>query len=167
MYKVADQVLYGIHGICRIIDVEERKFDRVTKEYFVLEPVAHPGTRFYVPTQNPAALAKLRKLLTAQELDALLHSEAVHQNVWIPDENKRKLHYRELINSGDRQALLCMVNTLHRHKKEQLAAGRKFHQCDENFLFDAQKLLGAEFSLVLGLDPKDVGDYIQNALTAE
>lgn len=167
MYKVSDQVLYGIHGICNIIAMEERKVDKQKKMFFVLEPVDHPGARFYVPAQNQAAMAKLRKLMTAQELDALLHSDAVREDCWIADESRRKLYYRDLINSGDRAALLSMVGSLHRHKAAQAAAGRKFHLCDENFLRDAEKLLSAEFSLVLKMDPKDVGAYIKESLQAE
>jgi RNA polymerase-interacting CarD/CdnL/TRCF family regulator len=57
-----------------------------------------------------------------------------------------------------------MINTLHQHKKVQAEAGRKFHLCDENFLRDAEKLLNAEFSLVLGIQPADVGAYILSAM---
>jgi len=50
------------------------------------------------------------------------------------------------------------------HKRQQIEAGRKFHQCDENFLRDAQKLLSDEFALVLGISKESVADYIRNAL---
>ena len=57
-----------------------------------------------------------------------------------------------------------MIGALHRHRREQLAAGRKFHQSDENFLNDAQKLLNAEFALVFGLEPREVNDFIRREL---
>ena len=161
MLQVGSQVVYGIHGVCCIIDVESRRVDRKNVEYFVLEPRDQPGARFYVPTQNQVALSKLRQLLTKEELDALLTSEATHQDCWVKDENKRKLKYRELINSGDRAALISMIRALHTHKENQLAAGRKFHLCDENFLRDAQKVLSSEFSLVLGIPVSEVGSYIE------
>lgn len=164
MYQPGDQVLYGIHGVCNVLDIEKRRVDRKNVEYFVLQPKEQPGARFYVPTQNQAAVAKLRKILSTDELQSLLSSADVRQNVWIADENQRKLHYRDLINGGDRTALLRMVYTLHRHKREQEAAGKKFHLCDENFLNDAQKLLSAEFSLVLNIAPNEVGEYIRKAL---
>jgi CarD family transcriptional regulator len=75
----------------------------------------------------------------------------VRENVWIEDENRRKLRYRELITAGDRKELLQMVHTLHRHKEELALIGRKFHLCDDNFLHDAEKLLNSEFSRVLGI----------------
>lgn len=85
-------------------------------------------------------------------------------DVWIEDENQRKMCYRELINSGDRISLIGMIRALLKHKQAQEAAGKKFHLCDENFLRDAQKLLSTEFACVLNIEPDQVGDYIKNAL---
>ena len=167
MFQRGEQVVYGIHGVCNIIDIEARVVNRKKVEYFVLEPVSQAEARYYVPTQNQAAVAKLRPILTRQELEALLHSQETERDVWIADENARKQHYRELINSGDRAQLICMVRSLHNHRLRQLSQGRKFHLCDENFLRDAEKLLSSEFSLVLGIDPGEVGSYIESILNNE
>ena len=164
MLQIGSQVLYGIHGVCTIIEVEARRVDRKNVEYFVLEPRDQPGARFYIPTQNQAALSKLRPVLTKEELDALLASEDTHQDCWIPAENLRKLKYRELINGGDRAALISMIRCLDNHRQIQLAAGRKFHLCDENFLRDAQKVLRSEFSLVLGITHAEVSAYLEEKL---
>ena len=164
VYLLGDRVLYGIHGICEVRELETKTVDRKKVEYYVLVPLEQPAARFYVPTQNQAAVSKLRKLMTAEELKSLLETESVREDEWIQDENKRKLYYRSLINSGDRSALLRMIRTLHNHKQRQAAAGRKFHLCDENFLRDAEKLLTAEFSMVLGIAPSEVADYIRENL---
>lgn len=159
--------MYGIHGVCRILDLEQRKIDRKNIEYYVLEPIDQPGARFYVPTQNEAAVSKLRPVITQQELNALLKDGDACTDVWIEDENQRKQYYRELICSGDRKALIRMVHTLHEHKTKLVAVGRKFHLCDESFLRDAEKLLSSEFSLVLNIRQDEVGTYVQNAMKTE
>ena len=105
--------------------------------------------------------------MTMEQLDQLLCSEEVRQDSWIADENQRKQHYRELITSGDRLSLLRMVRSLHRHKEQQREAGKKFHLSDENFLRDAERLLNSEFSMILGIDAKEVGTYIQSKLLTE
>ena len=161
MLQIGSQVVYGIHGVCNIIEVQTRRVDRKNVEYFVLEPKEQPGARFYVPTQNQAALSKLRPLITKEELEALLKSDVTHQDCWISEENQRKQKYRELINSGDRAALISMIRALHKHRADQLAAGRKFHLSDENFLRDAKKLLISEFSLVLQLPQAEIGAYLE------
>ena len=157
--QVGTQVVYGIHGVCTITGTEIRTVDRKKVEYFVLEPNEQPGACFFVPTHNQVALSKLRPLLTPAELEALLTSADAHKDCWIVDENQRKQ-----INSGDRASLISMIRSLHKHKETQLAAGRKFHLCDENFLRDAQKLLSSEFSLILGIPQTEVGAYIEKKL---
>lgn len=167
MFQVGDKVVYGIHGVCRIVDTEEKTVDRKKVSYFVLEPMEQPEARFYVPMHNEAAVSKLRRIMSAAEIHTLLRSEEARGSAWICDENQRKLRYRSLINSGDRSAMLCMIRTLHQHKSDQEAVGRKLHMCDENFLRDAQKLLGSEFSLVLGIPQDQVGTNIQSVMQAE
>ncbi len=164
MYNVGDQVVYGIHGVCKVMAIEDRKVDHKKVTYLVLEPVEQEGATFLVPAGNPAAMAKVRPMITRQELEEMLHGENVREDSWIADENQRKQLYRELIVSGDRAALIRMVATLHRHKKAQIAAGRKFHLCDENFLRDAQRLLTGELSVVLGIAPGEVGEYVLKAM---
>lgn len=164
MYGKGDIVMYGVHGVCRVVDEESRVVDRKRAEYLVLEPQGQSGSRFYVPTGNPNAMAKLRPVLSRAELDALLLSETVRRDGWISDEGQRKQYYRELLGSGDREALLRMVRTLYRHRREQTEAGRKFHVCDENFLRDAQRLIDTEFSVILGIAPTEVRGYVLDKL---
>ena len=164
MYEAGQQVLYGIHGICTIIGTERMRFGTSRETYYILEPLQQPGSRFYVPVNNDTAVAKLRPLLCREELLTLLHSDQVRNYPLIADEGQRKLRFKELINSGDRAQLMGMIGALHRHKRTQLAAGRKFHQSDENFLNDAHKLLNAEFALVFDLEPGAVSSFILREL---
>lgn len=162
MYEVGQKVVYGIHGVCDILDIEVKTIDRQKIAYFVLEPLEQPGTRYYIPKDKPAALSKLSPLISRQELENLIASCDPNGSSWIADENQRKLRYRELISSGDRRALVVMVHTLHVHKKKQAEQGRKFHLCDDNFLRDAEKLLCSEFSLVLNMTREETAAYLKN-----
>ena len=164
MFQVGEQVVYGIHGVCRVVDQEERIVDRKHVTYLALEPVNQDGSKYLVPTHNAAAMAKLRYMLSREELESLMQSDEVRADGWIKDENQRKQVYRELIGSGDRAKLMCMVRTLHRHKDAQAAAGKKCHLCDENFLRDAEKLLLSEVSIVMDMEPEEAKQYIRNKL---
>lgn len=151
MYQIGDLVVYGIHGVCRVVDQEERVVDRKKVVYMALEPMEQEGSRYLIPTHNPVAMSKVKPMLTNEELTALLESKEALEDNWIRDENQRKQTYRELISSGDRVRLMQMVRTLYRHKAEQLTAGRKVHICDDNFLRDAEKLLCSEIAAVSGI----------------
>lgn len=163
MYQVNQIVVYGIHGVCRIVQMEERTVDRQTVSYYVLEPLSQPGTRYLIPSHNPAALAKLRPLLDKEQLIGMLRTEPTAQD-WIADENRRKQYYRQIITSGDAGALINMVHCLEKHKLAQAEAGRRLHLSDENFLRDAQKVLSGELAVVLGMQEKDVPAYVRRLL---
>lgn len=167
MYQVGDQVVYGIHGVCCVADQEERTVDRKRVTYLVLEPVGQDGSRYLVPTHNAAAMAKLRKMLSREDLERLLQSEEVRADSWIRDENQRKQTYRDLISSGDRVKLMQMVCTLYKHKAAQAAAGRKVHLCDDNFLRDAEKLLASEISIVMDMEFDQAKKYMKEHLNKE
>ena len=162
MLQTGSYILYGSHGICKILDLEVRLVGKKKVEYYVLEPVEQSDSRYYVPSQTAAT--KLRPMITKEELRSILHSGMIYCEKWIQDENARKQYYRDLLSSGDRAALMRMVHTMYEHKEQQQASGRKVHICDENFLRDARKVLDNEFSLVLGLPQGDVAQYIQNEL---
>ena len=164
MYQNGDWVMYGIHGVCRVAGTEKQLVNRKRTEYLVLEPLSQTESKFYLPTANPTAMAKIKAVLPAQELRDLLASEEIRENVWILEENQRKQTYRDLISSGDRTALLKMVNTLYRYKAAQAAAGRKFHQCDDNFLRDAEKLLSGEVAAVMDLGDDQARSLIRERL---
>ena len=112
MYQIGDKVVYGVHGVCIVVDQEERVIDRKRHTYLALEPIRKDGSRYLVPTHNASAMAKLSSMLTKETLETLLSSEEVKQDGWIRDENQRKQAYRELIGSGDRIRLMQMVQNL-------------------------------------------------------
>lgn len=164
MFQIGDRVIYSTHGVCDITQQEVKTVDKKQLTYLVLEPLGQPGSRFLVPTHNAAAMGKLKKMMTKEELLALITSDAVRQDCWIRDEGTRKQTYRECIGSGDRQALMAMVHTLYQHKKVQAAAGRKVHLCDDNFLRDAEKLLISEIAIVMAITADQAKQYLHEKL---
>ena len=105
MYQLGEFVVYGVHGVCLVSQIQERRVDRMTQQYLVLEPIGRGGSQYLVPMHNPAAMSKLSPLMTPQELEGLLSSESVKTDCWIPEENRRKQSYRELSGSASREKL--------------------------------------------------------------
>lgn len=167
MYQTGDRVVYGIHGVCAVVDQEQRKVDGKLVTYLVLEPVGQEGSRFLVPTHNAVAMAKLSPMLTREDLENLLSSPEAQQDGWIADENRRKQVYRELIGSADRMKLIQQVRTLYRHKRALSAAGKRCHLCDENFLRDAERLLINEIAIVLETDQDQARIYLRENLNED
>ena len=164
MYVAGERVLYGSHGVCRVTALEERRIDRKNVIYLVLEPLGQSGASYLVPTHNAAAMAKLCPVLPREELVALLESEHIRQWELVEDGNQRKAQYRELLGSCDRVRLLQMISALYRHRESRYAEGKKFHQIDEGFLRDAEKIICSEIGCVLELDPQQARAYLREKL---
>ena len=167
MYQAGEWVVYGIHGICRVVGTEKQLVNRKRTQYLVLEPLSQSESRFYLPMENPVAMAKLNAVLSRDALCELLASDQIRQDVWINEENQRKQCYRELITSGDRIALLRMIRSLYSYKEAQLASGRKFHQSDDNFLRDAEKLMASEIALVMQMSTENARTYLREQLCSK
>lgn len=161
MFAQNDRIVYGMHGVCQIVDVETKRIGGKYTEYYVLQPLDQPGSRYYVPTQNENALAKMRPVLTQQELTELLQSSQVRDDAWVGDETQRKHLYSSLITGGDRAALLQMVHAIYKRKEALADSGRRLHLCDENFLRDAKRLLDSEISLVMEIPHEEVGNFVK------
>ena len=164
MYQLGSKVLYGSHGICEVVNVETKRINNKSIEYLVLQPVDHQDSKFYLPTQNESVISKLRPMMSSAEIESLLNSVNGQPIQWIEEESQRKIIYKELISSGDREALIRMIYALHRHRRMQMEAGKKFHLCDETFLRDAERILDTEFALALHIPKSEVGSYIESKL---
>ena len=164
MYHTGQKVIYGVHGICTVTGKETRRFGKTKSDFYVLQPISTPDSKFYIPTDNPTALTKLRPLMTRQEVLDMLHSDRIRESAWVSDENQRKLLYREVLAGAGRAEILSMICCVHRHKQEQQLLGKRLHQCDEGFLKDAQKLLNAELSYIMGLAPDEILPFIRREM---
>ena len=155
MFQVDDVIIYGSQGVCKIAAIEEKSISGAKRAYFVLRPVRDQGSTIYVPTDNPLVLKKMRRLLTVDEIHALIDSMPDEKTVWIDNVNERKECYKNLLSGGDHAALIQMIKALYAHKKAREAAGKRLHVMDEHFFKDAEQILYNEFQYVLNLPDKD------------
>lgn len=160
MFKVNDVVVYGAQGVCEIVGIDEQRIDGMNKQYFVLKPKGDAAATFYVPTWNEKALAKMRKVLTKNDVDALIDSMPSKRPAWIANENERREAYRKILAGGDHAAIISMIQALYFHKKEREAEGKRLHMSDEHFMKDAEQLLYNEWQYVLNVDKAGLMAYI-------
>ena len=160
MFKVKDVVVYGSHGVCEIVGIETRKIGKESHPYFVLKPKSDKGATYFVPTWNEKAWSKMRKVMTRQDVDALIDSMPTKTPTWIANENERKEVYKKILASGDHAVIISMVQALFLHKKEREAEGKRLHISDEHFMKDAEQLLYNEWQYVLNVDKAGLMAYI-------
>lgn len=158
--KIGTYVMYGKTGVCLV----KEQTTMAGGLYYVLSPVSDSRSSVYVPCHNPDLLARMRPLLTREEIDALLSEVDTVRLAWIDDRNERAMLYRTITGSGDRKELVRLLACLMRKKQERIAIGKRLSSMDENFLQECVRLVQEEFSMVLGITAREVGSYIQERL---
>lgn len=163
-FKKGDVVSYGTHGACTITFIGDVEINRQIAEYLVLVPCNNSTSKYYVPKNNALAISKIRKILSATQLEELLTAVVSKNDNWIENEALRKEHYKKLLASGNCEEIICMIRTLHHHRKQQQSLGKKVHICDENFIKTAEQLVSSEVAQILNIPQEKVGDYIRSKL---
>lgn len=164
MFIVGDIVLYGNDGVCSIQEKVIKKIGGIDHEYFVLKPCNKEGMTIFVPLDNEKAYAKLREVLSKDEIQELIETMPDNDMIWIEDANIRKKKYGEIIASGDHLEIVKLIKTLYINKEKQENEGKKFHVQDKNFLMMAETMINDEFSVVLDISPEEVLPYIINSI---
>lgn len=158
MYAVNDTVMYGQSGICKITEICDRKFGRETLKYYVLRPVYGDNTVIYCPVDSDKV--RIRKLLSAEEVVALIREMPAQQGDWIENDNLRKEAQTEILRRGDHKELIALIKTLYRKRTETENSGRRFHRADAEAMAQAEKILYQEFAQVLDIAPDGVVPFI-------
>lgn len=158
MYAVNDTVMYGQSGICKITEICDRKFGRETLKYYVLRPVYGDNTVIYCPVDSDKV--RIRKLLSAEEVVALIREMPAQQGDWIENDNLRKEAQTEILRRGDHKELIALIKTLYRKRTETENSGRRFYRADAEAMAQAEKMLYQEFAQVLDIAPDEVVPFI-------
>ena len=129
--------------------------------YYILRPVGNHSSTLYVPMDNEKLTAKMRDVLTKQQIDDMLSGIRDKVIDWQSDKKKRAEEFKQIMRDKNQEELLTLVGCIYMKKQELLAAGKKLNFTDENILQEAEKYIYEEFAFALDIPVCDVSDYIQ------
>lgn len=167
MFEVNDTVVYGSQSVCTISEISEKKIGGEKVLYYALRPVFDEKSTVYVPCKNGGLTAKMRPILSRDEVEELIQALRHETLDWVENDSERKTQYGEIIKTGDRCELAKLIRVLYLHRANQKEVGKKLHVSDEILLDRAQKLLHEEFAVVLEIQPHEVPAFIEDALLAQ
>ena len=167
MYQPTEMIQYAGSGVCIIQEITSMRFGRTREQYYVLKPLHQNTSVIYVPLKNEQLVAKMRPILTREELEALVEQAESIEPVWDDDVNQRKLIFEELLRSGKCEDLIRIIKTLLGQRTRRQAEGKMLHVSDENYLREAQRLLYDEFAGVLGCTPKEAEAQFKEKLKVD
>ena len=111
--KVGTYVLYGKTGVCLV--KEQTTLPHGDKGlYYVLSPIGDSRSSVFVPCDNPDLVARMRPLLTREEIDTLLSGADNERMEWLDDRNERATLYRSITCGGDRRELVRLICCIYR-----------------------------------------------------
>ena len=157
-------MIYGNEGVCEIAGVSMQNFGGTSGEYYELIPKYRENTSVLVPVKNEKLTSKMIPLLSKNEVEKLVRSIPDIGPQWIDNDNLRKEKYKQMLCSGDRRDLVCILKTLYIHKQECIDRGRKLHAADERLFAEAAEKLNCEIAAVLDISLKDAQRYVEEAV---
>lgn len=167
MFQIGEVVAYGATGVCTIEDVCYTSLSRAgtkKQEYYVLRPAATPTCLTYVPTGNSVLTEKMRRVLSREEINAMLASIRGQSLAWIEDARQRAEAYGQILSRGLSGDLLKLISCLYLEKKSCSGKGRRFSTADDRLLASAERMVSEEFSYSLNIKPDQVTAYIAEHL---
>ncbi len=164
MFNCGDLIVYGNNGVCCIEEITTSPLDIVEKDklYYVLKNLSSNGVA-YVPVDSSVYM---RPVMSQDDANALIDkipsvSTAMFDN--IPARELQKT-YREILLSHDSVAILSLIKHVRLTAKRKQELKKKLSSTEERFLEQALKVIGSELSVSLGIDMKNVRDYITDRL---
>ena len=167
MFQVGDYIVYGINGICRVEDVCASPYDKTDpRTYYLLVPVNNPmSSTIYTPVCNERV--PMRRLMTPDEIDALIAAMPDIDLLTVPVEKQRREIYRTAIGTLEPEGYVQVIKTVRRRRAELTAARKHFPVTDLEYGRLAQHLLSSECAHVLGITEAEadayLGEYFEKA----
>ena len=166
MFSVGEYIVYGINGICRVAEIGPSPYDKTDpRTYYLLIPVNNPmSSTIYTPVDNDRV--PMRRLMTRDEIEALILSMPEIDILTVPIEKQRRDVYKTVIGGLEPRGLVQIIKTVDRRRAELTAARKHFPVTDLEYGRLAKHLLCSECGHVLGLSEEEADHYIAQRLAA-
>ena len=169
MYSIGEKVVYGMTGVCEIIDIRPlngMKGAQKNRLYYVLKPLYQNGT-IYAPADSDKVY--LRPVMEREEAQRLIKLIPSIKAEAYNNSNLQLLaeHYKQMLNTHDSETLIELTMSIYAKKQYAEQQNRKFGQVDEAFMKQAEELLFGELAIALGMDKADVPDYIAGQVNTD
>ncbi|WP_203334812.1 CarD family transcriptional regulator [Planococcus beigongshangi] len=166
MFNIGDQIIYSTHGLCIIDDIREETIAGVTRKYYLLHPTEnHHRITIRTPVDNDKVV-----MLSLMKKDAALDIIKAFEEApleWAESPNARFNYFSDILNTGDRQSVAQVVNTLMRRKIDAKLEGKNLYERDHKILNSAQSILFKELALALDITFEEVNQLIAGQLEKE
>ena len=169
MFKIGDNIIYGMGGVMTVVDLRNERITGEEKNYYLLcDYGKRSASVTYVPADNEKLVSSMHHLLSREEVLATIsRAKELTDLEWIADNRQRAEAYRSVLRSMDRLSILLMIRTIHNTGLRRAAMGKKNFLADEGVMQKAERILGEEFSIVLGISEDEARAMLEKELWGE
>lgn len=160
MFQVGDYVVHGNNGVCEVMNIGTLNLTGIPKDkiYYTLCPYHSKGSKIFAPADNQKII--MRPVITKDEAMSLIGNIKNIEFLWIQDDKRRELEYKEAFRKCDCNELVKIIKTIYLRKQSRLAEGKKVTSGDEKYFHLAEDSLYGELAIPLGMEKEKVRDYI-------
>jgi CarD family transcriptional regulator len=160
MFIVGDYIVYGNKGVCKVVNIGTMNSTGLSKDrlYYTLEPVYTAGSKIFTPVDNEKV--KMRPVMNKVEALSLIDDIDNIEALWIIDEKRRELEYRDAVNKCEGRELIKIIKAIYLRKQSRLAEGKKVTAGDEKYFKMAEEDLYGELAIPLNMPRDDVKEFI-------
>lgn len=162
VYSKGEYVVYKKSGVFRIDDIRKEKICSEIKSYYLLQSVYDKNASVYVPADNEVLVGMMEQVLTKEEIEAVIEKSKECKIDWPLNSQERQAMFDNLLENKDLSMIICLMKILLCSKEQALSDKIKFPAIDEHALNSCRKMLSEAFAFSLGIDKKDVQQYIMN-----
>ncbi len=164
--QVGAYVRYGGTGICQVARVENMPFpdSQHMRLCCELKPISNVAMVILVPLDNETLCAKMRPLLTKNEIETMLQTASAQPSLWIEDRKLRTAEFRRMLSAGDAQVLLQLLRSIEQQQDTLRATKKKLSAADMAVQKEAQRIVEEEFAYALEIPKEDAAARIHAAI---
>ena len=160
LHNIGEIVVYRKQGVYEITSIKEQDIGSETKDYYVLSSVYDKNASVYVPVDSEALTSQIQRMLTKEEIDAVIDESKENPMEWIENNARRALFFEEILKSGEIAKILAVLNMfMFRKENVDKKCYRTFAR-DEKAFAAVQKIITEAFAYPLGISKTEVIPYI-------
>ena len=158
--------MYGIHGLCRVEDIQVPPFIERGKErdFYVMVADADEKGLLYVPVESEAE--RLREVTDVDTARKLIRKPAEKEDMNLCGGKKSEPIVSAIIKRNEAPEMMSLVKTLYLLRMRREKEGKKFAAVDEKHLMTAEKLLFSELAYSLHCEAEDIRQQVQETVKA-
>ncbi len=166
MHSIGETIVYGTSGVMSLVDIREEDVFGEKKRYYVLRARgAGDSSLTFVPCDNEKLVSDMQPLISKDEIESLIERlKNEPKTEWIEDNRARSNNFKKALDSDDRFEILKLIRDVKLHSRIRADSGKKSYLSDDIAAGKAEQRIYSEFSEVLGIDYKDVEEYIIDRL---